>query len=78
MDFQQWMIDRNPPTEVRKITGSDHMVMMCKPIELSVHLHDIAKKERAEGKTTTEEPHYYCSNGVPEIGDVHGSSEVGD
>ncbi|CAK9150813.1 unnamed protein product [Ilex paraguariensis] len=44
MDFQKWMIERNPPTEVRKIIGSDHMVMMGKPIELSVHLQDIAEK----------------------------------
>ncbi|CAK9153124.1 unnamed protein product [Ilex paraguariensis] len=44
MDFQQWMIERNTPTEVRKITGPDHMVMMGKPIELSVHPEDIVEK----------------------------------
>ncbi|KAI8563601.1 hypothetical protein RHMOL_Rhmol03G0122000 [Rhododendron molle] len=34
-DFQQWMIDKNPPDEVEKIRGSDHMVMISdKPLEL--------------------------------------------
>ncbi|KAG5557233.1 hypothetical protein RHGRI_007485 [Rhododendron griersonianum] len=34
-DFQQWMIDKNPPDKVEKIRGSDHMVMISdKPLEL--------------------------------------------
>ncbi|GLU02986.1 hypothetical protein SLE2022_202110 [Rubroshorea leprosula] len=43
-DMQQWMIERNPPDEVREIKGSDHMVMMSKPIELFNNLLCIAAK----------------------------------
>nr|XP_023879437.1 salicylic acid-binding protein 2-like [Quercus suber] len=43
-DLQLWMIERNPPNDVVEIKGSDHMVMMSKPIELWAHLQDIAEK----------------------------------
>ncbi|XP_060174416.1 methyl jasmonate esterase 1-like isoform X2 [Lycium barbarum] len=43
-DLQEWMIERNPPDEVEVIEGSDHMVMMSKPVELFVHFLHIAKK----------------------------------
>ncbi|CAK7329801.1 unnamed protein product [Dovyalis caffra] len=43
-DFQQWMIERNPPNELVEVLGSDHMVMMSKPRELSGHLLSIARK----------------------------------
>ncbi|KAJ6906013.1 hypothetical protein NC652_023689 [Populus alba x Populus x berolinensis] len=33
-DLQQWMIQKNPPDEVKEIRGSDHMSMMSKPKEL--------------------------------------------
>ncbi|MED6123739.1 hypothetical protein PIB30_052174 [Stylosanthes scabra] len=41
-DLQRWMIEHNPPHRVVKIAGSDHMVMMSKPIDLSLHLQSIA------------------------------------
>ncbi|KAJ9135598.1 hypothetical protein P3X46_032764 [Hevea brasiliensis] len=44
-DFQLWMIQRNPPNEVIEILGSDHMLMMSKPIELWGHLLSIAEKD---------------------------------
>lgn len=37
-----WMIKKNPPHQVVEIEGSDHMVMMSKPIELCHHLLHIA------------------------------------
>ena len=43
-DLQLWMIEKNPPDVVEEIKGSDHMVMMSKPYELSVHLQSIAEK----------------------------------
>ena len=43
-DLQLWMIERNPPNDVVEIKGSDHMVMMSKPIELWAHLQGIAEK----------------------------------
>ncbi|KDP38249.1 hypothetical protein JCGZ_04892 [Jatropha curcas] len=43
-DFQEWMIARNPPNLVERIFGSDHMVMMSKPRELSASLLRIAQK----------------------------------
>ncbi|KAL3538913.1 hypothetical protein ACH5RR_002279 [Cinchona calisaya] len=42
--FQRWMIEKNPPDEVDEIKGSDHMVMISKPVELLVRLHCIAGK----------------------------------
>ncbi|KAK9942217.1 hypothetical protein M0R45_007895 [Rubus argutus] len=41
-DFQLWMIERNRPNRVIEIRGSDHMVMMSKPLELWEHLQKIA------------------------------------
>ncbi|XP_052191761.1 methyl jasmonate esterase 1-like [Diospyros lotus] len=43
-EFQEWMIDRNPPDEVEEIKGSDHMVMVSKPVKLSALLLAIAAK----------------------------------
>eukprot|EP00258_Populus_trichocarpa_P047905 XP_024463924.1 probable esterase PIR7A isoform X2 [Populus trichocarpa] len=43
-DFQQWMIQKNPPDEVKEILGSDHMSMMSKPKELWACLQRISKK----------------------------------
>ncbi|CAK9156267.1 unnamed protein product [Ilex paraguariensis] len=43
-DFLRWMVEKNLPNEVVEITGSDHMAMMSKPVELSVHLRCIADK----------------------------------
>ncbi|KAM2605318.1 hypothetical protein TB2_034135 [Malus domestica] len=43
-DFQRWMIKKNRPNNVVEITGSDHMVMISKPLELWLHLQIIIKK----------------------------------
>ncbi|XP_048429161.1 methyl jasmonate esterase 1-like [Pyrus x bretschneideri] len=43
MDFQQWMIKKNRPNKVVEITGSDHMVMISKPLELWLHIQRIIK-----------------------------------
>ncbi|KAA8536157.1 hypothetical protein F0562_028635 [Nyssa sinensis] len=43
-DLVQWMITKNPPDEVKEVRGSDHMVMMSKPVELWVLLQGIAEK----------------------------------
>ncbi|KAJ4827325.1 hypothetical protein Tsubulata_003276 [Turnera subulata] len=43
-DLQRWMIENNPPNEVKLISGSDHMVMLCKPHELCSYLQEIAGK----------------------------------
>ena len=42
--FQQLMVTKNPPTEVQEIAKSDHMVMMCRVVELSKRLNQISKK----------------------------------
>ncbi|XP_062075634.1 methyl jasmonate esterase 1-like [Humulus lupulus] len=42
--FQRWMIERNPPHEVKVINGTDHMVMFTKPLKLFTHLGEIAEK----------------------------------
>ncbi|MCD7457988.1 hypothetical protein HAX54_036735 [Datura stramonium] len=41
-EFQLSMIEKNPPDEVKEISGSDHMVMMSKPLELFTTLLHIA------------------------------------
>nr|GMD09895.1 salicylic acid-binding protein 2-like [Ipomoea batatas] len=41
-EFQEWMIKKNPPDEVKEVLGSDHMVMMSKPFELFYLLQKIA------------------------------------
>ncbi|XP_073104674.1 norfluorocurarine synthase 2 [Elaeis guineensis] len=43
-DFQRWMIERSPGTEVKEIEGADHMVMLSKTKELYSLLLDIAKE----------------------------------
>ncbi|KAK4477495.1 hypothetical protein RD792_016721 [Penstemon davidsonii] len=43
-DMQSWLIDNNPPDEVKVIKGSDHMVMMSKPQELCSCLQEIREK----------------------------------
>lgn len=42
-DFQEWMIMQNPPQQVHQIKGSDHMVMLSKPIQLFRRLRTIAE-----------------------------------
>ncbi|XLU74143.1 hypothetical protein S245_033196 [Arachis hypogaea] len=42
LDFQQFMIENNPPNRTVEIAGSDHMVMMSKPINLALQLQSIA------------------------------------
>ncbi|KAL8117565.1 hypothetical protein AgCh_015447 [Apium graveolens] len=41
-EIQRWMIELNPPDEVKVITGSDHMVMLCKPQELCICLEEVS------------------------------------
>ncbi|KAM7506977.1 hypothetical protein LguiA_017430 [Lonicera macranthoides] len=44
VELQKYMIDRNPPDEVKEIPDSDHMVMNSKPQELCSYLLEIAEK----------------------------------
>ncbi|XP_050139420.1 methyl jasmonate esterase 1-like isoform X2 [Malus sylvestris] len=44
LDVQNYMIKNNPPTEVKVIKGSDHMVMLSKSVELFSRLQNIAEK----------------------------------
>ena len=44
MFMQDLMIKMNPPDVVEEVEGSDHMVMMSKPDQLSVYLQSIADK----------------------------------
>lgn len=44
LGVQKFIIKNNPPNEARVINGSDHMVMLSRPVELSSHLHNIAEK----------------------------------
>ncbi|XP_062018541.1 methyl jasmonate esterase 1-like [Rosa rugosa] len=41
-DFQLWVIERNRPNRVVEMRGSDHMVMMSKPLELWGLLQNLA------------------------------------
>ncbi|XP_059276610.1 methyl jasmonate esterase 1-like [Lycium ferocissimum] len=43
-EFQQLMIEKNPPDEVKEIQGSDHMGMMSKPHQLFTLLISMANK----------------------------------
>ncbi|OMO74181.1 polyneuridine-aldehyde esterase [Corchorus capsularis] len=43
-DLVWWMIHENPPHQVEEVKGSDHMVMMSQPIQLSNLLLTIAVK----------------------------------
>ncbi|XP_030529648.1 methyl jasmonate esterase 1-like [Rhodamnia argentea] len=42
-DLQRWMVEMNPPDEVKVISASDHMVMFSKPLELCDALGEIAE-----------------------------------
>ncbi|PON54028.1 Methyl esterase [Parasponia andersonii] len=42
--FLRWMIERNPPHEVKVINGTDHMVMFTRPLKLFSYLGEIAEK----------------------------------
>ncbi|KAM2631851.1 hypothetical protein TB1_030574 [Malus domestica] len=44
LDVQNYMIKNNPPTEVKVIKGSDHMVILSKSVELFSRLQNIAEK----------------------------------
>lgn len=44
LDVQNFMIKNNPPKEVKVINGSDHAVMLSRPVELFSHFQDIAEK----------------------------------
>ncbi|KAF8041279.1 hypothetical protein BT93_A0022 [Corymbia citriodora subsp. variegata] len=41
--LQRWMVEMNPPDEVKVISGSDHMVMFSKPLELCASLEEIGQ-----------------------------------
>lgn len=43
-EIQRWMIELNPPDEVKVINGSDHMTMLSKPQELCFCLEDISQQ----------------------------------
>ncbi|XXG63512.1 hypothetical protein AAC387_Pa05g1685 [Persea americana] len=43
-DYQRWIIENNPPKEVKEIEGSDHMLMLSKTQELCNCLLEIAEK----------------------------------
>ncbi|KAJ6916164.1 salicylic acid-binding protein 2-like [Populus alba x Populus x berolinensis] len=42
--IQRWMIEKNPPEEVKVIPGSDHMLMFSKPQETCSCLLEVAGK----------------------------------
>ena len=42
--LQRWMIERNPPNEVKVINGTNHMVLFTRPIKLFSYLGEIAEK----------------------------------
>ncbi|KAL6226450.1 PREDICTED: methylesterase 3-like [Fragaria vesca subsp. vesca] len=44
VDVARFMIQNNPPDEVKVINGSDHMVMFSRPLELFSNLQQIAEK----------------------------------
>ncbi|KAF9678427.1 hypothetical protein SADUNF_Sadunf07G0033800 [Salix dunnii] len=41
--LQRWMIENNPPDEVKVVSGSDHMLMFSKPQEMCSCLLEVAK-----------------------------------
>jgi pimeloyl-ACP methyl ester carboxylesterase len=43
-EFQRSLAERSPWTEMREISGADHMLMLSKPKQLFEHLMDIAIK----------------------------------
>ncbi|WMV45143.1 hypothetical protein MTR67_038528 [Solanum verrucosum] len=52
-EFQQLMIERNLPDEVKEIQGADHMVMMSKPHELFKFLLRFADKGLTDVSVTS-------------------------
>ncbi|PRQ55921.1 putative 3-oxolaurate decarboxylase [Rosa chinensis] len=44
VDLAMLMINKNPPDEVKVINGSDHMVMLSRPVELFSNILQIAEK----------------------------------
>lgn len=42
--IQRWMIEKNPPDEVKVVPGSDHMLMFSKPQEMCSCLLEVAGK----------------------------------
>ncbi|XLU74111.1 hypothetical protein S245_033164, partial [Arachis hypogaea] len=53
--FQRWMITYNPPNCVVEISGSDHMVMMSKHIELSHNLQIVANHSKSQSFENLQE-----------------------
>lgn len=43
-DFQEWIIEKSPPHQVKSIQKADHMVMLSRPQELCHCLLDISDK----------------------------------
>lgn len=43
---QRWMIEKNPPDDVKVIPGADHMAMFSKVSELCSCLLEVAKSYR--------------------------------
>ncbi|KAK6922989.1 Alpha/beta hydrolase fold-1 [Dillenia turbinata] len=41
VDFQKWLMEKISTDQVKVIIGSDHMAMLCKPLELCVCLQQI-------------------------------------
>lgn len=46
-DFQDWIIDKSPPHQVKSIPNADHMVMLSRTQELCLCLLEIADKYEA-------------------------------
>ncbi|KAI4386707.1 hypothetical protein MLD38_004616 [Melastoma candidum] len=44
--FQGWMVEGNPPKEVKAIEGADHMAMLSEPDEVCSCLLEIAQDYR--------------------------------
>lgn len=45
LEFQKWMVEQSPGTEVKEIEGADHIAMLSQPEELFSLLMDIAQKQ---------------------------------
>ncbi|GMP59494.1 hypothetical protein CsSME_00022761 [Camellia sinensis var. sinensis] len=43
-EFQRWIIQNNPPDEVKSITNADHMIILSIPKELCLCLQEISQK----------------------------------
>ncbi|CAL5396874.1 unnamed protein product [Camellia sinensis] len=43
-EFQRWIIQNNPPDEVKSIANADHMIILSKPKELCLCLQEISQK----------------------------------